>query len=160
MIISRTTSDAVLVASVQVVGTTGKTLHKLVELDTDTLQAKDSHDVVKDVRGFYFFGDTAQLTALLPETLQRYIVPGLPNKQSMVWGSDDPDLVFEYVGLLQPALMRCSGCDAHFLVYLERSNIWSPNKTNAANKHFTLTQLDKESLTCDGCGQPVRLVLR
>jgi len=159
MIINKTTSNAALVDSLQVIDTKGKTLRKLVELNTDTMQATDKRDVVKAVQEFYFFGDATQLTALLPESLQRYIVPGLPNKQSMVWDKDDPDLTLDYVTTLQPVLVCCSGCDTHFMVYLERGNVWSPDKLNVTDKHFTLTKL-KDKLVCDGCGQPVRLVLK
>jgi hypothetical protein len=184
MIINKTTSDALLVNSLVVRGTTGGYLTGVTEFDTDTMEATVSGSP-EDASSYWFSAsseeDMGSLLALIPdvdedvpvdgggtETIQakdgaaQHIRP--PGKFTGKKAMDDTDTspsdYHEIISLLVPVLVECSNCSTHFIVYLtDDEKVYETERANASDKYLTATEIvDPGSYACDNCSNTVALL--
>ncbi len=163
MIINKTTSDALLVASLVVNDNNGKPLKNVTEYDTDTRVATLSAGGPATGTSFSFAvgseDDFVSLTAMLSadlKTLVAYTKSHGAKKAMDDVVSPDDYLVFR--GILTQQMVECTNCSTRFLIHVDdEGDLWSTNKPQAPDVFETLTSVDDASLTCDNCSNDVAL---
>ena len=133
MVIDKSTSNALLVNSLRVFGSSGKPLRKVKLFNTDTLVATkddDSTDTCVDFGFFIAFSDEAAVQALLDASLHTKIVlggeTGHGGSASMVYTAEDTEYLLLINNFARPALCECSNCGKKFVVFVDRSGeLWS-----------------------------------
>jgi len=169
MIVNKSTSDALLVSTLVVLDTNGKSIGKVTEFDTETKETTLEVGGPVTALSYLFCADTEEdqdtLIGMLDDITALSVTVSGGKKYKAKKSMDDsvhPDdyLVFNtHATTLQMYIATCTNCSTNFLIFMaDEGNIWNGEKVGGGDTFQTMTQLDETGLTCDNCTNAVAML--
>lgn len=176
MIINKNTSDPKLVSSLVVLGENKKPIADVVEFDTQTMVVTLEGGGTANVKFFQFVTETVQeseeITSLLhgEESDPRKIGRELRSLRSRVaWGEKvnvkkamvEDSLPADVLALSKQVKFQtftCSNCGAVALIGIAADSVYTLVPPATDKVFYSVQELDKTALVCDGCGNSVSIM--